>query len=100
MGLKVVDKYDNGNEDWLAMNGNRNEWAVAFHGIGSPAFVIPKVMIEGMRKGPRQLCESDIDPRTSQPCGVGIYCTPNIETAEAYANDQLSCNGKYYSVIF
>ena len=24
--------YDNGNDDWLKMNGNPNEWAVGFHG--------------------------------------------------------------------
>ena len=33
-GLKVMDVYDNGNNDWLAMNNNSNEWAVAYHGIG------------------------------------------------------------------
>ena len=30
-GLKVWDVYDNGNNDWIAMNGNSNEWAVAYH---------------------------------------------------------------------
>ena len=34
-GLNVLNKYDNGNNDWLAMNGNKNEWAVAYHGIGT-----------------------------------------------------------------
>ena len=33
-GLRVMDIYDNGNNDWLAMNNNPNEWAVAYHGIG------------------------------------------------------------------
>ena len=33
-GLKVWGKYDNGNNDWLEYNGNSNEWAVAYHGIG------------------------------------------------------------------
>ena len=32
--LNVMNKYDNGNNEWLAMNGNANEWAVAYHGIG------------------------------------------------------------------
>ena len=31
--MKVSKKYDGGNDDWLAMNGNANEWAVAFHGV-------------------------------------------------------------------
>ena len=34
-GLKVMDAYDNGNNDWIAKDGNPNEWAVAYHGIGS-----------------------------------------------------------------
>jgi hypothetical protein len=34
-GLKVMDVYDNGNNDWIAKDGNPNEWAVAYHGIGS-----------------------------------------------------------------
>ena len=34
IGLNVKSKYDNGNDDWLKMNGNPREWAVAFHGIG------------------------------------------------------------------
>ena len=33
-GLNVMDKYDNQNNDWLGCDGNKNEWAVAYHGIG------------------------------------------------------------------
>jgi hypothetical protein len=40
------------------MNGNRNEWAVAFHGIRCPEYVLPKVVVEGMRAGPGQACAS------------------------------------------
>ena len=32
-GLKVKGKYDNGSDDWLACDGNENEWAVAYHGV-------------------------------------------------------------------
>ncbi len=53
-GLKVKNKYDNGNNEWLAMNGNPNEWAVSFHGIKNASYVIPKVLNEGMREGPGQ----------------------------------------------
>ena len=33
IGLNVLTKFDNGNDEWLMMNGNPGEWAVAFHGI-------------------------------------------------------------------
>lgn len=32
-GLRVRTEYDEGNDDWLKMNGNPYEWAVAFHGV-------------------------------------------------------------------
>ena len=30
-GLNVLNKYDNGNNDWLACNGRPGEWCVAYH---------------------------------------------------------------------
>jgi len=30
--LKVVGKYDNGNDNWLLMDNNSEEWYVMFHG--------------------------------------------------------------------
>jgi hypothetical protein len=51
-GLKVTDKYDNGDKEWLSKRGTPNEWAVAFHGIKCPEFVIPKIIVEGLRAGP------------------------------------------------
>jgi hypothetical protein len=59
----VKDKFDNGNQDWLGMNGNPNEWAVAFHGfgktaeevvfhgLGKTAEVLPKIIKEQLRQG-------------------------------------------------
>ena len=34
IGLKVLGKYDGGNDDWLGNDGNKNEWAVAYYPIG------------------------------------------------------------------
>ena len=36
-GLMVLGRFDGKNDDWLMMNGNADEWAVAFHGVKSPA---------------------------------------------------------------
>jgi hypothetical protein len=49
----VKDRFDNGNREWLAMNGNENEWAVAFHGFGKTAEVLPKIIREQPRPGAR-----------------------------------------------
>ena len=49
-------------------------------------------------KGQMQACASmsDVNPRSDgygKPCGVGIYCTDKIETAEKYTS-QVNLNGK------
>ena len=36
-GLRVWDQYDNKNNDWIGMDGNPNEWAVAYHGTSEKA---------------------------------------------------------------
>ena len=33
IGLKVMDKYDNGNNTWIGMNNSQGEWCVAYHGL-------------------------------------------------------------------
>ena len=34
IGLKVLDKYDDGDNKWLGMDNSDGEWCVAYHGIG------------------------------------------------------------------
>ena len=33
LGLSVSKKFDEGKDNWLAMNGDPKEWAVGYHGI-------------------------------------------------------------------
>ena len=40
IGLRVRRRYDNGNDDWLKMDGNPHEWAVGFHGSTKKAHQI------------------------------------------------------------
>jgi hypothetical protein len=50
----VRDKFPN--DGWLEMDGNSNEWAVAFHGVGdNTGYVFSKIVLEGVKIGPRQL---------------------------------------------
>jgi len=86
IGLRVLDLYD-GPEGWLKMDGNENEWAVAFHGIGGSKvpYVISKVIKEKMRPGPNQLY-SQYKAVDGETIGKGIYCTPKLEVAEEYAS--------------
>eukprot|EP01062_Namystynia_karyoxenos_P029240 TRINITY_DN21_c0_g5_i1.p1 TRINITY_DN21_c0_g5~~TRINITY_DN21_c0_g5_i1.p1 ORF type:complete len:569 (+),score=175.72 TRINITY_DN21_c0_g5_i1:118-1707(+) len=75
--VKVLGKYDGGNDDWLMMDGRPGEWAVAFHGTKRDG--LKGVAQSGwvLHPGPGQ--------GHKQTCGVGVYCTPDMSTAEGYS---------------
>ena len=99
-GLKVKDVYDNGNNDWLAYNGNPNEWAVAYHGIGSSISPVEQatknIFTGGFRAGAGQAYKNynndnpnykpdDIKNGHSKTIGTGVYCSPDPKVMEDYA---------------
>jgi hypothetical protein len=99
-GLKVWDQYDNGNNDWIGMDGNENEWAVAFHGTGASA-VNPickkggKFYSTKKEGATRQYCVNDdnINEKSKDAypkCGEGTYVSPHLDYANYYANQNAS----------
>ena len=119
-GLKVMDVYDDGNNDWLAYDGNPNEWAIAYHGIGCKlGFTVENATKEIINKGfifskngqaykrskndnPRYKCDNNQDDH-SQLVGEGVYCSPDPDVMEKYAgkaNKKASINGKKYLMGF
>ena len=108
-GLKVLGKYDNGNNDWLACNGNKNEWAVAYHGIGisqnyNLENVINNIANEGFKIGKIHACQFDDDlNHKGQKVGIGIYCSPNPLVMEQFASlskTNIIIKGKRYQMGF
>ena len=117
-GLKVVGKYDNGNDDWLAYNGNKNEWAIAYHGIGiggeckSVEEATHNIYKGGFKPGSGQVHRNqkninkrykanDINNDHSKKVGEGVYCSPKPEVMESYANtSSIVINRKYYKMGF
>ena len=95
-GLKVLGQYDNGNNDWIAMDGNKNEWAVAFHGTSTSAVepICKKYgkFFSNVKEGAIwQKCEGLINVnKKSQKdykfCGQGAYVSPHLEYACQYFN--------------
>ena len=91
LGLRVKGRYDNGNDDWLMMNGNPREWAVAFHGskeTGTREIAQSRIFLTS---GERQVYKTDKDvnelsDQRGQPCGNGAYFGAKIQISEAYAN--------------
>ena len=86
--LKVDNKY--GDNAWLGSYGNSNndtEWAVSYH--GTKIYCAEPIAKEGLKPGVRNVY------------GVGIYCTPNISTAEKYAEVFTSpVTHKKYKIVF
>ena len=93
-GINVLDKYDNGNNDWLSKDGNKNEWAIAYHGIGvkmGSGFTLEKVtnliLKEGFKPGHGQAYAEDDDERhPGKKVGIGVYCSPDPLVMEEYAD--------------
>ena len=85
--LKVYGKYDN--NSWLGDTGKSNndsEWAVAYHGT--------------KQQFSESICKTGLHPGTNNWYGVGVYCTPNIDTAAEYSEIFTGNDGNKYKLVF
>ena len=86
--LKVDDKYENNN--WIGKTGRSNndsEWAVSYH--GTKIYLAEPICLNGSKPG------------INNKYGIGVYCTPNISTAEKYAEIFTSpTTGRDYKIVF
>ena len=104
IGLKVLDKYENNN--WIGYDGNKDEWCVAYHGVGrflesdEVKDITGKIIKATFKKGLNQVhkdCENLNRPGTK--VGEGVYCTPNVDTACAYSGVS-KINGKWAICLY
>ena len=105
-GLNVLNKYDNGNNDWLACDGRPGEWCIAYHGAcvhntsEQIKQIIKPILENNLRPGAGQAFSTYDDAcHPGQKVGVGVYCTPNPNTADGYSG-QIDVNGHRYKVAF
>ena len=95
LALKLKNKFGY-NSEWLGNTGrNDKEWCVAFHGIrkgkGDVFKKVLNILNGNLMQGPKQ-CFSGYPNRRSHTVakykniGEGVYLTPDIEKAEAYAD--------------
>jgi hypothetical protein len=105
IGLKVLDKYDNGNNDWIGMNNKEGEWCVAYHGVGRYKDSDDVKKITGAIYntefkpgwGQEHKRHDDIN-HPGQKVGIGVYCTPYVEIAEKFAGT-CEIKGKSYKTV-
>ena len=105
-GLNVINKYDNGNNDWLACDGRDGEWCIAFHGacVRSSSDqikqIIKPILQNNLRPGSGQAYAGYDDAcHPGQKVGVGVYCSPNPSVIDGYAG-KIEVNGYNYKVAF
>lgn len=103
VGLKVINKYDRGDNTWLGTSNSFGEWYIGYHGVKTTS-AIYKICMEGFRKGPRQLEKNSnninsLNNYLYPKCGEGVYLAQDINEAASYASP-ISYNNKNYKVVF
>jgi len=105
-GLNVINKYDNGNNDWLACDGRAGEWCVAYHGACKSNSsdqikqIIKPILQQNLKPGAGQGYSGSNDIfHPGHTVGVGVYCSPNIAIANGYAGT-INVRGFNYQVAF
>ena len=101
----MLEKYDEGNNDWLTNNSISSKWAIAYHGINSKnkSDIIKKllkyiIIKKDLKKAISEIKKTSNDKRNWGKVGKGIFLTPNIRIAEQYT-DIISFNKKKYKVL-
>ena len=106
IGLRVLGKYDNGDNTWIGMNNVKGEWCVAYHGVGRfektdkvklITGIICKSSFKAGKNNVHENCDDVYHP--GKTVGIGVYCTPNIGTAESYSGISEINGSKYKTVL-
>ena len=88
--LRVLNKFDNGDNSWLGTEGKKGEWAIAYHGIGkgNEFKKLLNIVLNNFKNGPRQFYKRYINVRDKNQSlvGKGIYLAPDIDEAEKYSD--------------
>lgn len=103
-GLRIADRYDNGDNSWIDYNHSKGEWSVAYHGIGSGlqgnqisnSGLIMNNLIQGINQ---KFTNAKDLFNLNQKVGEGIIITPKPEIME-HSCGIFNFNGKHYKIGF
>ena len=103
IGLKVINLFDNGNNDWIGTSNKYGEWYIGYHGTQC-MYSVCGIVKQGFKRGYGQAYKysPNLNPLTNRIyplCGVGIYFTPDINEAKKYTKI-IYYNGCKYRVVF
>ena len=95
--LRVLNKFDNGNNLWLENKGKEGEWAIGYHGIekGNIFRKLLNIIKENLKSGPGQLYNKypNIRDNNKSKVGYGVYLSCDINEAEKFS--EVTIVGQY-----
>lgn len=105
ISYNILGKHDEGRDLW--MDDNNNEWVKAFHGTGKHCKsdqeikqMIDEIFKNGFKNGKNNVHANHNDiNHPGKKIGIGVYVTPNIETAKQYSGI-ITKDGKKYLTLF
>ena len=105
-GLRVIDRFDKGNNAWIDYRNTEGEWSVAYHGVGSLLGssellnIINFFFMNNLQTGIRQQFKDSKDIyHEGEKVGEGVYVTPNPKVLEQYCG-VFNYNGAKYKIGF
>jgi len=115
-GLKVMDRYDDGNNDWLQYDNREGEWCVAYRPIKNDKMIdeakinIGKYIKGNFKKSDNEKDEDEdeedyskhLDIRHPGPnnfVGTGVYCYQDPTIMEDFCGE-ITINDNIYKVAF
>ena len=105
-GLRVLNRFDKGDNKWLGHKNEKGEWSVAYHGMGN-AVGGSQIMgrsnnfgFNNLNSGIKKQFEysNDINHQ-GEKVGEGIYVTPNPKVMEQFCGTY-KCGDKNYKIGF
>ena len=103
-GIEVTERYKY-DQDWIASDGRKGEWAVAYHGFGCAMqsqqikSIIKTIIHDNLKPGGGQAYQGAPDSRhPGRNCGTGVYITPDINVAYGYAG-MITLGKKNYKLV-
>ena len=102
ISLKVSEKYEK-SMTWLGKKNMDGEWAVAYHAIGNGTIFnrILDILDGNLKNEEIKLYKNDKNIENNKNkyplCGEGLYCSPNIQDVEKFADKK---NLGYFNIKF
>ena len=103
-GLRVLDRFENGDNTWLDYKNLKGVWCVAYHGIGYTyggtqiLSAVNDISMNNLKSGMRQQFKDSNDiNHPGEKVGAGVYVTPQPEVMEEYCGIY-TCGGKNYKI--